>query len=41
MAFYTEQQLSLIARLVSLLKELGTSFSEEITEKQSQNLERV
>lgn len=39
MAFYTEQQVSLIARLVSLLKELGTSFSKEITEKQSQSLE--
>lgn len=39
MAFYAEQQVSLIARLVSLLKELGTSFSKEITEKRSQSLE--
>lgn len=39
MGFYAEQQVSLIARPLSLLKELGASFSKELTEKQSQSFE--
>lgn len=38
-AFYKDQQVSLIASLSSLMKEPGTSFSEEIKEKQSKSLE--